>query len=283
MYVFHHNDLDGRGAAAVVYRWWILHWRDTNGKITFKEIDYAMSPDFSKVEFGEQVVIVDFSFKPAVMDQLLKRTRDVIWIDHHETAKDYSYDKMIKGLRDFVSKSRSGCELAWDYYFPDDLPPVTIKLIGDYDKFSLKYTHSKEFYEGLKTRDNGPQAEIWNTLLSTNDVEAVTDITKAGMLCIKYRDSYCAERMKASGYDVIFEGLKCRALNVYGFGSDAFKSVKGYDVFIAYISDGIKYTVSLYTDKPGINCGTICKKYGGGGHEQSAGFICTELPFKKGG
>jgi len=285
MKCWHHNDMDGRAAAAVVFKWYTPHGKadQSTGSddIQFIEIDYKKDPDFSKVAKGEKVIIVDFSFKPEVMDKLMLKTKNIIWVDHHESAKDYPYDKTLDGLRDFKPKHMAGCELAWKYFFPDVDAPVAIRLIGDYDKFALEYKNSTNFYEGLKTYPHMPTAGIWGQLLEPNAAEKVSDIIDEGVKCIEYRDAYCVERLKADGYDVEFEGLKCKALNVYGFGSLTFKSViDNYDAVIAYIHDGSKYTVSMYSDRDDIDVSKICQKHGGGGHFSAAGYTCTELPFK---
>lgn len=48
-----------------------------------------------------------------------------------------------------------------------------------------------------------------------------------------------------------------------------------YDVF-----DLEKWLVNLYTYREDVNVGEIAKKYGGGGHQKAAGFICSQLPFE---
>lgn len=54
-----------------------------------------------------------------------------------------------------------------------------------------------------------------------------------------------------------------------------------HDVMCAYmqLANG-KWKVSLYSTKPEIDCGAICKTFGGGGHPGAAGFVCDELPWR---
>jgi uncharacterized protein len=40
-----------------------------------------------------------------------------------------------------------------------------------------------------------------------------------------------------------------------------------------------QWTVSLYSDKPEVDCGAIAKSFSGGGHKGAAGFQCKDLPF----
>ena len=61
----------------------------------------------------------------------------------------------------------------------------------------------------------------------------------------------------------------------------ALLKLRRYPVCIAYIHDGEKFTVSLYSES--VDVSVIAKAHGGGGHKGAAGFICAELPFTKGG
>ena len=57
--------------------------------------------------------------------------------------------------------------------------------------------------------------------------------------------------------------------------------MKKYPFCVAYCHDGDKYQVSLYSVDPKIDCGAMCKLFGGGGHLGAAGFWCRTLPWSK--
>jgi oligoribonuclease NrnB/cAMP/cGMP phosphodiesterase (DHH superfamily) len=295
MKCFHHNDLDGRCAAAIVG----IAILDVT-KTDFVEIDYKSVPDLSVVRYGEEVFIVDFSFRPDDMDRLLEKTKNVIWIDHHATASKYPYVGKIAGLLDFTEKGYSGCELTWKFMFPDKEMPKAVELIGDYDSWRLKKSPDCfNFYEGMKLEDNGPRAPVWSWLFFRNAITSFgysfEKISSNGKACIKYRDAYCKEMRQSFGYETEITGvgdfgenacghtIKAYALNVYRFGSQAYGDlVDKYPIVIAYVYDGENYTVSMYSTRNNIHCGEICKAIGGGGgHKGAAGFICKELPFRK--
>ncbi|MDD5644015.1 MAG: DHH family phosphoesterase, partial [bacterium] len=131
MKCFHHNDLDGWCAGAIVF-----HASDK--KCEMIEIDYKDRFPLEVVALGEKVVIVDFSIKPPVMKELLKRTRDILWLDHHKTAMEYEkkYGVVIPGIR---SNDYSGCELAWMVLCEGKPMPRAVELIGDMDKWAWKF------------------------------------------------------------------------------------------------------------------------------------------------
>ena len=78
--------------------------------------------------------------------------------------------------------------------------------------------------------------------------------------------------------------IRAIACNTLVFNSqffDGFYDPEKHDVMCAYcqLATG-KWKVSLYSTKPEIDCGAICKTFGGGGHKQAAGFVCDKLPWE---
>lgn len=270
MICYHHNDLDGRCAAAIVLK------RYPNCRM--REINYSDNPVFlEEVKENEIVFIVDFSFIPEKMNELFQLTINVIWIDHHKTAKDYGYD--LDGLRDFTGKN-SGCELTWECLFPDESMPEAVRLLGDYDcwRFDTK-EKTIAFQLGLHVEITTPDSEIWARLL-TSDTWTLANIHNKGCVILSYKDKV-SERRLTKGYSVTFEGFKCFVINGSVINSSAFELLKNkndYDFFISWIFDGYNYIVSMRSQKE-IDVGEIAKKYGGGGHKGAAGFVCEKLPF----
>jgi oligoribonuclease NrnB/cAMP/cGMP phosphodiesterase (DHH superfamily) len=266
----HHNDLDGRCAAAVIKK-------ATGYGIRFHETTYG--DPLPEMGAEENIVIVDFSYPPDMMKELIARNIPVLWFDHHATAKDYPYQH-LKGLRDFEDKSRSGCEIAWDYFFAyKGRVPDVVRYIGDYDKWKLQYQPASfQYYEGLKLipESQDPDDMYWQTLLNHN--KNTSEILKQGEIAIRYRDMYCNDLCRSFGYETRLDGFDAYACNQYMFGSKGFGNrFDEYPICIAYIHNGEKFTVSLYSKD--VHVGQIAKRYGGGGHKGAAGFTCQVLPF----
>jgi oligoribonuclease NrnB/cAMP/cGMP phosphodiesterase (DHH superfamily) len=297
VHVIHHNDLDGICAAAIVKKFYDMmeNPRRKMPKIVFYETNYNRPSPIKDMTRGDLVWIVDFSYPPGEMENISRAielcdgdrrvTEQITWIDHHQTAAAYGYDH-LPGLRDFTDKGPSGCELTWNYCFPTIETPEAVRLIGDYDSWRLQIPASKIFYEGAKIELLNPHAALWDTLLEDNE-EIAKIISDWGRKVTAYRDNYTAMIRKAYGYEAFIpdapgtlDGYGAYAMNLYGFGSGQFGDLfEKYPVVIAYVSDGHKFTVSLYS--VAIDVGKIAKAYyGGGGHTGAAGFICRELPFK---
>jgi len=193
-----------------------------------------------------------------------------------KTAERFGYH--YPGLRDFVDKGRSGCELTWQFFFGSAIMPPAVSLIGDYDSWRLAIPESKQFYEGAKTFCLSPEAPLWAPLLDRND-EALQLVLAAGSITMTYRDQYCERIRHSYGYETEIAGHKAFAMNLFGFGSQSFgdKFAK-YPLVIAYVHDGCNFKVSLYSEA--VDVGEIAKSLGGGGHKGATGFVCAELPFK---
>lgn len=298
--VIHHNDADGRCAAAIVGRSNFM--RTGDGKlptdIEYIEADYAKTKDelwvsdiCDRVERAYDsdpdytvIFVVDFSLPEAMMARL-RQVATVYWIDHHVTAAKYDYQDM-PGLRDYVDKRSSGCELAWRYCFPDEAVPQIVTLIGDYDTWRLQYEdRCKPLIVAMDASQTPPGHTWWTAALGLCDAlpnDIVNNMILQGDAMIEYRDGYCKGLADAYGYETEWEGHKCYALNVYRMGSMAFgDKMKKYDICLAYIHDGQQFTFSAYSEKPEIDCGALCKNYGGGGHRSAAGAVVYSLPFEK--
>jgi uncharacterized protein len=272
--IFHHNDADGRCAAAIA-----SCWCNDRGKYwEFIEVDYKDRIPVERVMLGDYVFIVDFSFIPHIMNEIWLMSSKVIWCDHHVTAKNYDYGHDISGYRDFANKGLSGCECTWKYVYPTEEIPEFIRLLGDYDAWRLECTpRCFEFYEGLKIQNTAPDG-VWHRLLDNPSL--MHSIILDGRMLIEYRDNYCLDIKKDFAYGTTIDGHDALAMNVYRFGSKQFgEEFHCYPVCIAYIFDGTNYTVSLYSET--VDVGVIARKFGGGGHRGAAGFVCQELPFNR--
>ena len=280
MIIYHHSDNDGRCAGAIALRWGRgqigTTWPE---RIETIEVDYGNPIDTDIIWDNESIIIIDFTFKPEVMAKVLEKTQNVTWIDHHASNYDYPYLN-LPGIRDFVPKSKSGCELAWQYFFPGYDVPWAVTLIGDRDKWANIYPESNTLRQGLKLNNTLPESSLWDDLLFPKEGNLLNDIIKNGEICLAFRDSLCKDYCDKFGYEVLFEGYKCFVMGLHFFGSDAFGGrLKEYPICISYEFNGDLYIIGLYSET--IDVSEICKRWGGGGHKGAGGFEHKQLPFSK--
>ena len=278
MKCFYHNDLDGRCAGAIVFHSVGIKPKKGNHKLEMIEIDYKDTIDVGKIKKNEQLWIVDFSFKPEIMERVLEKTKDITWIDHHKTADEYKYSQKLEGLRITEDKKFAGCELTWMYVHPKLPIPRAVQLTGDRDKWAWKFKkETANFCQGIKLYSHQPSDVIWFDLL--NNGNNLQNVIRNGNTCILFRDNFCKDYADSYGFETKFEGYKCFAIGLYMFGSETFgERFKEYDICLSFEYDGKNYIIGLYSET--IDVSKIAKKYGGGGHKGASGFVSSNLPFK---
>jgi oligoribonuclease NrnB/cAMP/cGMP phosphodiesterase (DHH superfamily) len=273
MIVLHHNDLDGRAAGAIVK---MAHFGE---EIKFVEMDYNKEVPFEIIEEGERVYVLDFSLqKPGAWERLLSITNDVVFIDHHKTAMEGDGPQhKLQGLRQV---GKCGALLTWMWFHGDEHPPLALQYVNDWDCWIHDMEDTIPFKMGIEMGDTGPIAEIWENLFEHDPLgEGVNDIIQQGKIAQQFQNQFYKEYVKSWGFATGFANYSVFAVNLGRASSLAFGDLLDqYDICVSFIFDGNQYTLSLYSNKAEIDCGAICKKRGGGGHQGAAGFQCKELP-----
>lgn len=292
MKVFYHCDDDGKCAA-----FWVKHLATHQDNYTreFVEINYGKAFPMETILPEEQVYIVDFSIEPNEMKELLSKTSQVTWIDHHITAinKYKDFDESIRGIRyDGVA----GCMLTYCYLthmtnhgigkektFQLNMTldaPMFTKLIADYDVWTFTYgVVTSYFHMGLNIENKQPESEMWIQLL--RDHTTVDDIIQTGILLTDFQEQEDKQYCESYGYEIEFEGHHCFVVNRGMVSSNAFTSQneKHYDMYIGWTYDGEQYRYSLRSEI--VDVSQIASKYGGGGHKGAAGFTSKEFVLAK--
>lgn len=299
MKCFYHIDEDGKCSAFWVNK--LARHYDGYEK-EFIPINYGMEFPFESIKQNEQVYIVDFSILPEQMEQLLKITENITWIDHHISAINRydNFSHYIKGIR---YDGIAGCMLTYCYLkhmvkidqnngsvvcvpfnisMTEDAPMFT-KYIADFDVWKFEYGEdTKAFEMGLQLYDLNPDSiyAIWNGFLTPNDyIHTENTVVQRGKDLLTYRDNWSKEYCENTGFEIEFEGFKCFAMNLAMISSDHFKSVneEKYDMFIGFSYNGKTWNYSLRSTK--VDCSKIAMKYGGGGHKGASGFSTDKLLF----
>ncbi len=311
MKCFYHTDMDGEAAGFCVHAWAGIKGPHDQSNM-MHGINYGQAFPFEIILPDEQVWIVDYSIEPNEMQELLKITENVTWIDHHKTAiekyKDFSRD--IRGVRiDGVA----GCVLAFKYLHwwsdrgggeidlgrdrSDMLPvPRMIELIGDRDVGQWKHGEvTKLFHSGSSLRDTSPKSDFWwkcmdheikdLPLPNTGNRDARIEgekfwnrLFEDGRVIEKYKAQHDKKLNKVLGNECTFEGKKCWAVNRGLIGSDRVEGrLSKYDIIISFYYGKDGWNISLRSEK--IDVSEIAKQFGGGGHKGAAGFRAVNLPF----
>ena len=260
--IYHGNCLDGYGAAWAV--------RNALGESVefYKGVHQQPPPDVN----GRDVFLVDFSYKKKVLEDMLKTAASVTILDHHVSAEEDLSELLkvgkIKGLFDM---NKSGAMLVWQWFNPDQPPPVLIKYIQDRDLWLFKLDGSREINAALSSYPF--DFKVWDKLMASNKGELKAlkrdgeAIERKLQKDIKGLVASGVRRMVIAGYDV-------PVLNVSSaYVSDAGHIMSEGEAFAAcYWDHPDGRSFSLRSAENGIDVAEVAKVYGGGGHKKAAGF-----------
>jgi len=291
MKCFYHNDLDGRCAGSIV-----AQYTNNYNKEDYFEVDYIMNLPVDNIVDGEQIFFVDYSFKDntkEILNTLMQKGCDVIWIDHHTSSINlvemYPELNSIKGLR---KDKISGAALTYMYFYncEFDTIPYYIKLVSDYDcwiyKFDPDTTH---FKLGIESENFDALDLIWKSLFDESDnigyykmvASAKERLIGTGKIIKGYIDQDNNYYREHFSYETEIEGYKClvvnRKTNSWVFG----EKYSDYPLVMVWVFNGTKYSYSIFSGDSTVDCSKIAEKFGGGGHRGAAGFSSDELLFKK--
>ena len=299
--IYHSRDLDGFTSGAIVKKWHdeLNDYPDNVGKGELKLIgyDYGQPVPYDQIPKGEKIIMIDVSLKMPEMLKLAQHSgsfENLIWIDHHISAiKEYEAfmterEEHYPFLTAVLENGIAACEVGWKYLFPNEPMPNAVLLLGEYDTWRNgdKLRWEEEILPmqfGMRLHCNSPETFPKGLIYRNyeNQVgQSVGEIIKQGKTVLKYQAMINETQCKKAAFEIEFEGLKAICLNGGGFNSDVFKSVydeSKHDIMMPFQFDGKQWTISLYTTKDEVDCSTIAKSKGGGGHKKAAGFQVNDI------
>lgn len=275
----------------------------------FRKINYGMKFPFHDIEQDEFVFIVDYSIETEEMWQLLSITKNVFWIDHHQSTieayKDFKCD--VKGIR-ITGAGISGANLTWLYFkymctanweqfgktdeknvkrllniykYKEDYPKLA-EYTAKWDTFSWdkkSEDHVKKFHYAFESYDFDAMSLLLNELNGDLGIYSqerlIDDMMEDGLAIEDYLSSTAKQYLRAYGFETTFEGHKVYAINRALINSDFFESIDAskYDMFIGFSFNGSMWEYQLRSaEQDKVNVYELAVKYDGGGHPNAAGF-----------
>lgn len=255
--IYHGNCADGFGAAWTVRRYFA-------GAVDFHAGIYqSLPPDVN----GRDVIIVDFSYKRPVMEQIILDAQTVRVLDHHKSAMEDLKD--LHGAAVLFDMERSGAMITWNYYFPAEPPPKLIEHIQDRDLWRFQLEGTREIQANLFSYPY--EFDVWTELMSKDPEE----MRKDGEAIERKHFKDVKELIQVVTRRGIIGGRNVPMANVpYMYSSDAGHLLAEREFFSAcYWDTPSGRTFGLRSaEKDGLDVSAIAVQYGGGGHEHAAGF-----------
>ncbi|TSC60191.1 MAG: Phosphoesterase, DHHA1 [Parcubacteria group bacterium LiPW_15] len=228
---------------------------------------------------NKEVYFIDYTLPRKETERFIARNRRVTCIDHHITAKE---TVMITEAPSF-SLDHSGAVLAWNYFHPRERVPLLLKYIEDRDLWRWKMPKAKAILSGT----NFSNEAVWtfkgfSKLVADFEKPAYrAQCIKDGEIAKSVSDGFI-EKIASQAVGVKLAGIKALAVNAPEFFSSGVGNYlvekTGIPFVIIWQVDGKMIRVSLRSGGK-ANVAKIAEKFGGGGHERSAGFRIKN--FKK--
>lgn len=231
---------------------------------------------------GRDVIMVDFSYKRPVIDEMARAAKSILILDHHKTAaadlaglpgppedggdpRGWLPDSGVHAVFDM---ERSGAAMAWDHFYGEPRPAF-INYIQDRDLWRRALPGVDDFTMAL--RSHPQDFAVWDWL-AANGVEAMIAEGKAIGRYYRLR----VEEFKRAAYPANLGGHRVRIANAPYFAASevAGELAAGDDVAFGacYFEVGSgRYQYSLRS-RGAFDVSAVALQFGGGGHRGAAGF-----------
>ena len=282
--IYHGNCADGFGAAWVVRRYF-------GADVDFHAGVYQDAPPDVT---GRDVLLVDFSYKFPVLDEMASKANSILVLDHHKTAAaDLEHagqagttwehhvanayqdrcEGVTRSLYALFDMNRSGAGIAWDYFFPNQPRPMLINHIEDRDLWRFAISGTREIQASVFSYPY--DFAVWDHLMQAD----LALLRTGGEAIERKHHKDIAELTKVVTRNMKIAGHVVPVANLpYTLTSDAGALLCGdtYPFAACYWDTPAGRVFSLRSRDDGMDVGEIAKKYGGGGHAHASGF---RVPF----
>ena len=294
--IFHHNDADGYGSAAVLKLFHVDAHIDNIKCVSCKH-GTPIDPDIKRnINEYTTVYVVDYSFSNEQDQKLLKEIgeivdNDIYWIDHHASSEELLKDDVFKvwAYNGLVRPDNAWAAIGLTYYwctkvFNEDIPfnitsmhkvqsmedieeimedaPMWVRYIDDYDKWAHKLNPETDYFISGLGMESLTELFI-NDYTRLNSAIDIDNIIKRGTIISKFRSKQNDITMRNAfecnlkHNDNTYKILCCNASgNSKLFGN----LIEAYDAVISFTFDGKMWTHSMFSKADSIipSCGDIC-------------------------
>jgi len=174
----------------------------------------------------------------------------------------------------------AGCELTWNYFFPETEVPEAVRLLGRYDVWDHEDPNVLPFQMGIRLENTWPDDKnmsMWQNYFSKFSEELIKDTINKGKTILLYQKQENEKYAKNCAMEIDFRGFKAIAINKLLTNSQLFDSVWDENKYDLMITFGLRangmWTMSFYTTKEDVNCSQIAKSLGGGVIDKQLGVI----------
>lgn len=279
--VYHDPCKDGLASACVAFQF--------NPNIILVPLNHAKKEESAQAvmqHLGKQIAFFDCVPSSIELLHTLRLHGPVMIQDHHSGNLQVFKDEEDRTDL-FFDMSKSGCMLAWDYFFPGKERPPLIDLIGERDLGVFNSRNQKIWYAlaeaGVAIDMNLGELNFWilkgqqgvDELVSRGEeistrIQGQLQALKANVqTCTIQKQAYRVCVCEIANYILISDAA------VY-FQRDVYPQV---DFVLFYTPNHEGFRLSFRTAKTEIDLAKIAQSIGGNGHRAAAGAGCETLPW----
>lgn len=223
--------------------------------------------------YGAEVYLVDFSYRRAVLKQILKAAKKVTILDHHITACDDldGLDDEHDNLTMVFDMQRSGAVITWDF-FHHTPPPLLLQYVQDRDLWHFALPDSRDVTAAIMSYPfDFSRWQLWHE--EAEKRQELNALAQEGKTINRYRqqliDYYCKRAVPGNIAGHIVPVVN----SPLAINSELLNVLAQDQAFAAGYSDkGMMRYWSLRSTKEGADVAAIAFAFGGGGHPRAAGF-----------
>lgn len=217
---------------------------------------------------GKVLYFIDYCPPQEIFDAMMSRSRRIVIIDHHYTNKSICET----AHECFFSLKKSGCVLAWEYFYGTKKIPLFLRTVQDYDIFTLKMPHTLDIIAALSLAQR--DFAQWSKIVKGFEAPSTrTRIAELGKIVTAATETAIAQLIEIAE-KVTFHGHRAYAVNTHLLYSEVGTRIYqrlGVPLGIAWHYKHGRIKVSLRSDGS-VDVGCLAMRYGGGGHAAAAGF-----------
>ncbi len=208
------------------------------------------------------VALVDFSYKRAVVDELVKRVAGMVILDHHVTAQADLQDL------DFAvfDMERSGAHLAWNFFHPEEPLPELLAYVEDKDLWYFHLPQSKEVTAAI--RSYPMDFLVW-------DAFQVERLKAEGVALLRLQEMQVGAHCRRARWEVL-GGYRVLIVNASDLRSEVANR-------LCTLHPETPFAAAYYDTQDGhrswslrsvgdFDVAALAKRFGGGGHKNASGF-----------
>lgn len=221
---------------------------------------------------GRDVVIVDFSYKRPVMEEMAMKAASLLVLDHHKSAQDD-----LLGL-DFAvfDMNRSGAGMAWDWFHPQQQRPALVDMVEDGDLWRHALPDTREFQ--LRLTMEPMDFSAWDRIAGMSERELQGFVLEGALLKRSFDKD--VRGLLDDRYIVTLAGETGLAVNAHSahaseLGNYLANMSGTFGMVWRQVGDRLKVSLRSCGD---YDVTILADKFGGGGHRNAAAFSLPVSP-----